>query len=307
MLPGLDAVPLKREFKRLMLRSFAVFTAAEKAALRVFLAAAGSVANSDITTLNALVGLTFGSNGTARNMRAVLTSNGTSVTFAADDVIVSTALNGLSQRLPSFSKTLNISTTGAGGMDTGSAPATGFVAVYAIAKADATQSILGVNAATSSGSIYSGANMPAGYTYSALIGIWPTNATPQLLAGMVDESRWFFYQTAKLITGPAVGPSSLTSQSIATAAPTAAKSAMMLLAETSVSANAQFAVASDSTGTGFQLFHGATDTATRTQAAGVTTSSWSATAKVPLIAAQTVYWYTIGAGNEYLYCTGYSF
>ncbi len=249
----------------------------------------------------------FGSTGVARNMRAILTSNGTTVTFAADDVIVSTALNGLSQRLASFSKVLDISTTGAGGMDTGAAPTTGFLAIYAIAKTDGTQSILGVNAATSTGSIYSGANMPSGYTYSALIAIWPTNATPQLLAGMVDESRWFFYQTAKLITGPAVGPSSLTSQSISTAAPVAAKSAMMVFAETSTAANAQFGVAADSTGTGLQLFHGATDGATRTQPSGIVASSWNATAKTPLIAAQTVYWFAIGGGNEYLYCTGYSF
>jgi len=248
-----------------------------------------------------------GSTGDARNLRAVLTSNGTSVTFSADDVTVSTALNGGSQRLASFSKTLNISTTGAGGMDTGAAPTTGYLAIYAIAKADGTQSILGVNAATSTGTIYSGANMPSGYTYSALIAIWPTNATPQLLAGMVDENRWFFYQTAKLITGPVAGPTSLTIQSISTAVPVAAKNAMMLFAETAAAGNAQFGLAGDSTGIGLQIFHGTADSATRAQASGIISSSWNATAKVPLIAAQNVYWYAVGAGNEYLYCTGYSF
>lgn len=50
MLPGLDAVPLKREFKRLMLRAFAVLTAAEKVALRTLISAAGAGANTDITS-----------------------------------------------------------------------------------------------------------------------------------------------------------------------------------------------------------------------------------------------------------------
>lgn len=246
--------------------------------------------------------------GQSRNLKASLTANGTSITFTADQIDVAVSLAGASQRLASYSQALNISTTGAGGMDTGAAPTSGFLAVYAIAKADGTQSILGVNAATSTGTIYSGANMPSGYTYSALIGIWPTNATPQLLAGLIDENRNYFYQTVKVIASNVTGPSSLTSQSVSAAVPVTAKAAHMTQISQNGSTYAEMITASDATGTGIQLTHGATDASSRTMPSGMVVSTWNATHKdVLLVTAQTIYWMTLGSPSEYLYCTGYRF
>lgn len=54
------------------------------------------------------------------------------VTFSGDQIVVGTSLSGLQYVLGSFSKTINLATTGAGDMDTGSAPASGYVALYAI-------------------------------------------------------------------------------------------------------------------------------------------------------------------------------
>ncbi|MBU9340723.1 phage tail protein [Burkholderia multivorans] len=112
-------------------------------------------------------------------------------TFTADEIIVETALGGLTYRLPSFSKTINLATTGAGGMDTGTAPANGYVALYAIYNPTTGASALLARNATSSAQpeVYGGANMPAGYTASALVSVWPTNASGQFGVGVQQGRR----------------------------------------------------------------------------------------------------------------------
>ena len=127
-------------------------------------------------------GIASGCVGDARNVAANQSTAGSSLAFTADQVIVVTALNGSSANLPSYSQTLNVSGTGAGGMDTGSAPTSGFVSIYAIYGTSGT-SILAQNAATSATSVYTGSHMPSGYTYSALISTWPTNSSGQLAVG----------------------------------------------------------------------------------------------------------------------------
>lgn len=123
--------------------------------------------------------------GDCRNLAASLAVAGTSISFAASELIVESALGGLRYCLPSFSKTINIAGTGAGGMDTGSAPVSGHVAIYAIYNpATGVSALLGVNAtAAAQPEIYGGANMPAGYTASALISVWITNASSQFVIG----------------------------------------------------------------------------------------------------------------------------
>ena len=102
--------------------------------------------------------------GSVRNLSGYLSAAATSVTVTADEVIVESALGGLRYCLASFNKTLNVTTTGAGGMDTGSAPASGYLAIYAIYNpTTGTSALLGVNATSSAVSnVYSGANMPSG-------------------------------------------------------------------------------------------------------------------------------------------------
>ena len=188
--------------------------------------------------------------GSTRNLTMSISSASASATLTADEIGVETALGGAPIRIPSFSKTINLATTGAGGMDTGSAPTNGYVALYAIASPQAAvftgsisgttltvtgvtsgalavgQYILGAapgtkisalgtgsggtgtytvstsqtlasgslaamsvallaaNATSSSApNVYAGANMPSGYTASALVSVWPTNGSGQLVAG----------------------------------------------------------------------------------------------------------------------------
>lgn len=122
--------------------------------------------------------------GFTLNVRASQSSAAATLTFAADEVVPATSLTGTPYVLGSYSQALNVATTGAGGMDTGSAPVSGFVAVYAIYNpTTAASSILAVNASTSNGTIYSGSNLPSGYTASVLISTWPTDASGLLVAG----------------------------------------------------------------------------------------------------------------------------
>jgi hypothetical protein len=68
--------------------------------------------------------------GQVRNLAMSITAASTTTTLTADEIIVETALGALRYCLANFNKTINLATTGAGGMDTGSAPANGFVTVY---------------------------------------------------------------------------------------------------------------------------------------------------------------------------------
>lgn len=187
-----------------------------------------------------------------RNCVAVLTAAGTSVTYTASQIVVATTVTGKQQLLTAFNKTLVSAGTGAGGMDTGTLPASAFVSIYAIATENSvTTSIIGANAVSSSGPIYSGASMPAGFIYSGLIGIWPTNSTPAFIIGcQMNKSLRYVEQNIFTAT---TGVSPFTSQSISVAAPAAAKNATGNFGSTGGASLRQGAVASDSAGSGAQI------------------------------------------------------
>jgi hypothetical protein len=121
--------------------------------------------------------------GSVRNLAMSVATASTSATLTADEIIVETALSGLPFKLSSFNKTINLATTGAGGTDTGTAPVSGYVALYAIYNpTTATAALLATNAtSTLAPSVYGGANMPSGYTASALVSVLRTNASSQFV------------------------------------------------------------------------------------------------------------------------------
>ncbi len=218
------------------------------------------------------------------NLKCSITSASATATWTANEIVVETALGGTSQKLASYSQAVNLATTGAGGMDTGAAPASGFVSVYAIAKGDGTKNILACNATTSTAAIYGGANMPSGYTYSALIGIWPTNGSSQFVQGIQFGRSLSFVPVS--ILSSATAQTSYTSQSISAAVPTIAKTATVLIGS-SIS-NRVGAVAGDSGGTGARY-------ALENTGGAVLDSIGGTCPDVPLITAQTVYWKTTNA------------
>lgn len=154
--------------------------------------------------------------GQARNASINIPTASASTTFTADQIIVGTALNGLQYSLASYNQVINLGTTGAGGMDTGSAPASGFVALYAIYNpASGTASILATNATSATApTIYNGAHMPTGYTASALIGVLPTNSSGQFAPIVLQDREVSFTGITVLSTTTQVPATALTVTSV---------------------------------------------------------------------------------------------
>ncbi len=76
-------------------------------------------------------------------------------------------------------------------MDSGTAPASGYVALYAIYNPTTGATALLAKNATAGlqAEVYAGGNMPAGYTASALIGVIPTNAGSQYVVCWIAVCR----------------------------------------------------------------------------------------------------------------------
>ncbi|HDL7325734.1 TPA: phage tail protein, partial [Yersinia enterocolitica] len=111
--------------------------------------------------------------GTARNARMSVTAPSATATFTAEELIVQAGLGWLQYKLAGFNKSVNLGITGAGGMDTGSAPANGFVALYVIYNPTTQGSaLLAVNATSTVAPEVCMGVMPAGYTASALVSVW---------------------------------------------------------------------------------------------------------------------------------------
>jgi len=241
--------------------------------------------------------------GATRNAKMSVTAASATGTFTADEIVVETVLGGAYKRLASYSQAVNLATTGAGAMDTGAAPVSGFVNLYAIYNPTTlTTSILAQNAATNgSPSIYGGASIPSGYTYSALIGIWPTNGSSQFVPGLIADplGRKFSYQTYPVIFTAHAAITTLTSQSISGAVPAAARTASLELGSTSTGASGPvFGAAGDATGTGGK-YTSAGGSASLNPTIGGMPSLGSALSvgDIPLITAQTVFVLTNGGGS----------
>jgi hypothetical protein len=119
--------------------------------------------------------------GDAVNLYCHVAAVSPSATWAADQVIVGSAIGGLLTLLSSINLTLNLATTGAGGMDTGTSPASANVAVYLIYNpTSGAKALLGQAMGAAFAPVcYGGTHMPAGFTQSALISSIKTTATGQ--------------------------------------------------------------------------------------------------------------------------------
>lgn len=154
--------------------------------------------------------------GSMRNAKMYVVAASASATFTADEIIVETALGGQTFRLANYSQAINLATTGAGGMDTGTAPVSGYVALYAIYNpTTGTASILAKNGTSAvQTNVYSGANMPAGYTASALIGVWATNASSQFKIGLQRDRTVSIPLTIALNTAAIVAATTFSMTSV---------------------------------------------------------------------------------------------
>ena len=224
--------------------------------------------------------------GHARNLVMSVAAASASATLTADEIIVESALGGIRYCLPNFNQTINLATTGAGGMDTGSAPTSGYVGLYAgYNPSTGTRTLFARNAtSTVLGSVYGGANSPAGITATALVSVWPTNGIGQFVVGFQDDRR-FRYSSVSLaiISTQTTTP---TSFSVAGAVPPNAKTVKLV-------AN----VAGTSSASVFCNIYSSSSGVDQNQlAANPTTGLTAAFEAATLITPQTLY-YTAGAGG----------
>jgi hypothetical protein len=249
--------------------------------------------------------------GDARNLK-IVPGSATTLTVTADEIIMETALGGQPYRGASFSKTLDISGTGAGKMDTSSPPTSGFIAVYAITKGDgSTFDVLGYSlgvfaSGTLAPTIYPGSNMPSGYVASALIGIWPTNGSAQFATTAVQYNRKF-WPSAPVQVFSGTGNATLTSLSIAAAVPASAKSCDVMVASTQTGVSISFTAAGNSAGAGQKSCFAIT--ASSTFAMGPLTLSFAwPLPDIPIITAQTIFLQDpLTRSSDLAYVTAFTF
>lgn len=245
--------------------------------------ASGNISALAFNGFNSVIGM-------ARNVKMSVTSASATATISADEVVVGTALGGAKTLLPSFSQSINLGTTGIGGMDTSTAPASGFVALYA-AWNGTTQGVFACNTSTSTTSVYSGANAPSGYTQTALIGLWPTNGSRQFIIGYQIDRAVFFAMTT---VGSGLTSASYASLSIASFIPPSAKTVLISATQTG-SGNNTFLVASDASGTG--ALPGTFFAASYQITLGY----------VAMITAQTIYYQIGNSAAVSIFASGYTF
>ncbi|WP_245641412.1 hypothetical protein [Paraburkholderia bannensis] len=270
-------------------------------ALRQFnpLVVAAATANNHAPQMSQVAGVV----GSVRNFAMTVSAAAVSNTPTADEIVVETALGGIRYCLSSFSKTINLATTGAGGMDTGSAPASGFVALYAIYNpSNGASALLATNATSAAApSVYGGANMPSGYTASALVSVWPTNASSQLIVGVQrDRAISIVGSYAVQSTSP---PATFTSLSLSSIVPKNAVtvSGQLQIKSTSTSTMA-ISIASDVNGSGQQNLSG--------YGASAGSSIIDNFADVLVASAQTLYYSaqnSSGTPTASVYINGYKF
>jgi len=231
--------PSKTVFTQVRDALLALFAKVNGDATKTFLVAPATASNQAVQ-----FGQVSGVVGQARNLQINASAIASNVLVTADEIVVETALGGLRYCLPSFSKSVTLTTTGAGGMDTGAAPASGYVALYAIYNPTTqTAAVLATNASSAAvPNIYSAGHMPTGYTASALISVWPTNSSSLFMVGDQLGRRIGIADITGLSTASVVGtPQAL---SIAGIVPPNAK----------FISGSLFASATGSTSLGFSLF-----------------------------------------------------
>ncbi|MDA8497960.1 phage tail protein [Citrobacter sp. Igbk 17] len=155
--------------------------------------------------------------GTSRNAKMSVTVPAATATFSADELIVEES-GGQQYRLGSFSKSVNLATVGAGGMDVGAPSVSGFIALYAIYNPTTeTIELLAVDATSSiMPEIYGGLSLPDGFTASALISVWRV-AKSKFVTG-IQKGRKISIEKQSVITTTAQ-VTALTKLSVASIVP----------------------------------------------------------------------------------------
>ena len=211
--------------------------------------------------------------------------------FIADEVVVETTLGGTAYKVIGPSLTLTITNTGANGMDTGSPPTSGDLSVYLIWNpTTSTAALLGTLGSTSSGTIYSGAYMPTGYTASALVSTIQTNGSAEFGAFIQYDRTVQISQITVLSTGAGTSPTSI---GLSSAVPAIAKG----VSGWALSSSGQSITVQADTGSTGAV------TASGIGASVTSASSFFILMKTP----QAMYYYVSGGSAGAVHVSGYTF
>ncbi|PCM49689.1 phage tail protein [Pseudomonas fluorescens] len=175
----------------------------------------GSIDIASLATEVKLARLNGAEVGAMRNLRVSLPVAASVATVTADQLIVEQP--GVAQyKLANLNLSLDLTTVGAGGMDTGIAPANGSVGIYVIYNPELkVAKLLGVNATLSTApEIYAGTNMPAGYSASALVSVWQTGASRLMNPGIQHQRSISIARTVVLENGMSMSPTPISLASV---------------------------------------------------------------------------------------------
>ena len=178
--------------------------------------------------------------------------------WSADELVAQTALNGTPYIGISLILSFNGATTGSGGMDTGTMPTSGNLAIYAIYNpTGSTWSTLGyASGASSPTTIYPGSNLPTNFTASTLLWSGVTDGSANIPI-FFQRQRTIFVNAVQVLSSVAGSPNTYATVSLSTIVPPNAYDVFGVVAGTSTAQPLEMAVAADVTGTYVNYAHAA--------------------------------------------------
>ena len=209
---------------------------------------------------------------------------------SADEVILQNS-SGNSRRIASLSATVDITASGAGGLDTGSEAVSTWYHIWAIAKADGTKSVLLSTSSTSP-------TLPTSYTYKAYLGAIYNNSSGNFITLYQRDRHAYTTETA---VGSSLSATSYTALSLASIVPATAAAAIMSgYTLGSYIPPGYVKLSKDSSGIGETILYGWGD--------GNSSSSDGGRGEI-FIESQAIYYKVCGNGGyiSYLYCSGWRF
>lgn len=228
--------------------------------------------------------------GTFSGLRASANSGDTSVTFTANNIIVGTSIGGNYYQLNNFSQTFTPGATpGAGAMDTGSATANSWVAVYAgLNPSTGATTIFGTLEGSSVAPVtYGGSHPISGYTATCLLAIVPIGSTANQFASFNIINRLGQPVSLQILSGTTSATSQPAFSTLVTNG--IPKTAIALLCGVSLTntqaSNSQFSFGPSANGAGAQQV-------------SANTSSFggnSQTEKIGIVTPQTIYYAAWGS------------
>lgn len=177
--------------------------------------------------------------GSSLNLSTFTVAASSTLTMKADELVVKNSA-GASACLRIFSQALDLTTVGPGGMDVGSPPNTGYVAIYAgVNPATGVRTVWAQNATAgvAAETYVGGQTSVSAYAMSALISVLPTDASGKIAAGIVQVDRWISRPAVAVLNNSAV-VGSASALNCAAAVPANARSVRGLVSTVNTTINA---------------------------------------------------------------------